>query len=86
MVGTPYSAAHRSALPAARWADHLNAAAAVVLVAFVGANAYYFPLYYAVQLWAAGLGPRVGRADLVVDYKFRRRDASRLGLASRKTA
>ena len=58
----------RNDRPAARWADHLNAAAALVLVGFIATQFYYLPLYYAVQLWAKEEGPPVKRTDLVQYY------------------
>ena len=51
-----------------RWADYLNVAAAVLLIAFVSTQAYFLWLYYAIQLWAANLGPRVSHNDLVTYY------------------
>ena len=50
-------------------ADYLNAAAALVLIAFVTTNAYYLPLYYSVQLWAAKQGPPVALDQMNVYFR-----------------
>ena len=56
-------------LTAAALSDHLNGAAAVVLVGMVAAKSYFLPLYYAVQLWAADLGPGVEHKDMITYYQ-----------------